>query len=206
MRAGDPLVVFAHGQEADAKILRVEGDAVVLEVGAPRAGTVPARQITLIQGLAKGEKVDAVVRDATELGATRVIVAETERSVVRLDPARAKEKLERWSRVASEAARQSGRAAPPAIALATWKEAMTSESAARFCLYERATEPLGDLLQPALAASADLAFAVGPEGGLDDGEVALARAAGWSIVSVGPLTLRTETVAAAVLGACLVFR
>ena len=68
-----------------------------------------------------------------------------------------------------------------------------------------ATEPLGPVLLAALAGTGALAFACGPEGGLEDREVDEARATGWTIASLGPLALRTETVAAAVLGAVRVF-
>jgi 16S rRNA U1498 N3-methylase RsmE len=62
---------------------------------------------------------------------------------------------------------------------------------ARFCLWENATEPLGPALFAALTAQMALAFACGPEGGLDETEVALASAQGWTVASLGPLALRT---------------
>lgn len=91
--------------------------------------------------------------------------------------------------------------------LMAWDEALASvgESDARFCLWERATEPLAPALFEALAQGASLAFACGPEGGLEDVEVEQARSRGWHTVSLGPLALRTETVAAAVLGAVRVW-
>src|SRR5581483_10943948 len=95
LRAGDAFVAFdpASGLECDAEIVRADEDALVARFANPRAGTrAPARAITLVQGLAKGEKLDAIVRDATELGAARVIPAVTSRSVVRLDAERAASK------------------------------------------------------------------------------------------------------------------
>lgn len=156
----------------------------------------------------QGDKCDAVVRDATELGATRIVVVQTERSVVRLDAARASDRRARWTRIAQEAARQCGRSDAPAIEpVAAWTEALARvepAAAARFCLWERAVAPLGPALVDALARGGPLAFACGPEGGLEAGEVERAAAAGWTIASLGRLTLRTETVAAAVLGAVVV--
>ena len=157
-----------------------------------------------IQGLAKGDKCDAVVRDATELGATRVVVAATKRSVVKLDAGKGAERQARWARVASEAARQSGRADAPAVdPPCAWAAALAGVDAglSRFVLWERATEPLGPRLLEALSRGAGLAFACGAEGGLEDGEVEAAVGLGWEVASLGPFTLRTETVAAAVLGA-----
>ena len=211
LRAGDPFVAFdpATGREADAVTVSAGHDAITVRFGAPREGAVrAARAITWIQGLTRGDKCDAVVRDATELAATRVIVARTRRSVVALDAARAAERQARWTRIAQEAARQCGRSDPPVVdAPCPWDEALARvpPDASRFCLWERATEPLGPPLFEALARGVPLAFACGPEGGLDDGEAEHARAGGWTIASLGAIALRTETVAAAVLGAVRVW-
>ena len=77
----------------------------------------------------------------------------------------------------------------------------------RFCLWEQATEPLAPpLFDGARAPGVPLAFACGPEGGLEDARGRRGRArAGWLVVSLGPFALRTETVAAAVLGAVRVW-
>jgi 16S rRNA (uracil1498-N3)-methyltransferase len=70
------------------------------------------------------------------------------------------------------------------------------------CLWERATEPMGPRLR-ALGGAQPLVFAVGAEGGLEDAEIDAAHSRGYAVVSLGPFILRTETVAAAVLGAAL---
>jgi 16S rRNA (uracil1498-N3)-methyltransferase len=148
------------------------------------------------------------VRDATELGATRVIVAVTKRAVVKLDGARAAERQARWARIAQEASRQSGRSDAPRVdAPCAWDEALAraGEHGARFVLWSHATEPLAPALLSALGDGAPLAFACGAEGGLDEREIDEARARGWTIVTLGPGVLRTETVAAAVLGAVRVW-
>jgi 16S rRNA (uracil1498-N3)-methyltransferase len=210
LRAGDAFVAFdpATGREADAVTLWAQGDAVSVRFGPARDGRARAeRELVFVQGFAKGDKCDAVVRDATELGATRVIVAVTKRSVVRLDEERAEARQARWARIAEDAARQCGRSDPPLVDRPhTWEGAISSLASmagpcARFCLYEQATEPLAPPLFEALANGANLAFACGPEGGLEAVEVELARQHGWVVASLGPLALRTETVAAAVLGA-----
>ena len=207
MRAGDTFVAFdpATGTEAGAVVVGTDADSILVRFGNSRLATADlGRKITFVQGLPKGDKCDAVVRDATELGATRLIVAVTKRSVVRLDDGRALARQTRWARIVEDAARQCGRARPPTVDHpTTWGEALDSvgTEAARFCLYEGATQALGPPLFEALAGTADLAFACGPEGGLETGEVDAALARGWIVCSLGPLVLRTETVAAAVLGA-----
>jgi 16S rRNA (uracil1498-N3)-methyltransferase len=216
---GDAFVAFdpARALEADAEIVRVGGAELIVRIGAPRPPRViAARHVTWIQGLAKGDKCDAVVRDATELGATRIVIAATARSVVRLDAARAKAKGARWESIAREAARQSGRADPPRVeGPRAWEDALAlgasdaldapgarRASTARVVLHPAPdAPPLGPLLEAALDAGGPLAFAAGPEGGFTGEELAAAGRAGWTIASLGPVVLRTETACAAVLGA-----
>lgn len=211
LRAGDAFVAFdpASGLEADAVTVWADGEVITVRFGPLREGRArTGRAITLVQGFAKGDKCDAVVRDATELGVTRILVAVTQRSIVRLDEDKAGARRARWARIAEDAARQCGRADSPLVERPqAWGEALgaVAQGCARFCLYEHATEPLGPALFEALACGADLAFACGPEGGLEATEVEVARASGWAVASLGPLALRTETVAAAVLGAVRVW-
>jgi 16S rRNA (uracil1498-N3)-methyltransferase len=210
LRAGDPFVAFdpATGREALAVTVRAEQRAMTVRFGALHGGAFQARRpLTWIQGLAKGSKCDAIVRDATELQATCIIVATTRRSIVRLDEVRGSERQARWGRIAQEAARQCGRSDPPIVdAPCAWRDALArvDDATLRFCLWEHATEPLGPMLRDALARAAPLAFACGPEGGLEQEEAEEARAVGWRLASLGGTTLRTETVAAAVLGAVCV--
>lgn len=211
LQAGDAFVAFdpATARESDAVTVWTDPDAVTVRFGPLRDARARAtREVTFVQGLAKGDKCDAVVRDATELGATRVVVAVTRRSVVKLDAARAQERQARWARIAQEAARQCGRSDAPLVAPPVpWGEAIRGvpAEAIRFCLWERATDALAPPLFDALTRDVPLAFACGPEGGLEDREVEDARSLGWLAVSLGPLALRTETVAAAVLGAVRVW-
>jgi 16S rRNA (uracil1498-N3)-methyltransferase len=208
LREGDELVVFdpERAREAEAVILRVDRGAVVLRVGPSREARIKAtRPVTWIQGVAKGDKMDAIVRDVTELGATRFVPALTAFAVVKLDVARGAARRDRWERIAREAARQCGRGdAPEVVRPCTWSLALGvppgTAPPARFCLYERALDPLGPPLARAVREGMPLAFAAGPEGGLDEREVLEAQDAGWTIASLGPLVLRTETVASAVLG------
>lgn len=208
LREGDRFVAFdpEARTEADATIDEASGEAARVTLGEPRpASVIASAPVVLVYALAKGDKVDAVVRDATELGATRIVVARTSRAVAKVDAERAGTKLDRWRRIAEQAARQCGRADPPVIeGVLGWREALesaASEADARFCLWEKATEPLGPLLTEVVTRRGAMAFAIGPEGGLTPEEVEEARVAGFAPVSLGRFVLRTETVAAAVLGA-----
>lgn len=208
LRDGDRFVAFDPTQliEADAVIIEASGSAVRVEIGATRPADVVALvPLVLVYGLAKGDKVDAVVRDATELGATRIVIARTARAVAKVDGDRASTKVDRWRRISEQAARQCGRADPPVIdGVLDWQAALdvaAADADARFCLWENATAPLGPELAGVIASRGSLAFAVGPEGGLTEAEVEAARVTGFAPVSLGRFILRTETVAAAVLGA-----
>jgi 16S rRNA (uracil1498-N3)-methyltransferase len=204
---GDVFVGFdpEARTEADITILEASATAARAKVEALRPARVVAQgALVLVYALAKGDKVDDVIRDATELGATRIVVARTERAVVKLSGDRATEKLDRWRRIAEQAARQCGRADPPAIdGVFDWEDALdaTASCEARFCLDPHASLGLGGALVPHAHAGASLAFAIGPEGGLAPAEVEAARAKGFLPTSLGAFVLRTETVAAAVLGA-----
>ncbi len=211
MADGDAFVAFdpRAAAEADAVILGVERGGVRVRVGPLLEGKVVAsRAITWVQGLAKGEKMDAIVRDATELGATQIVAARSRFSVLKLNGSSAQAKLLRWQRIADEAARQCRRSdAPRVLGPLDWDEALAvaPAHAQRFCLYERAGVPLGGSLAAAVSSEGQaLAFAAGPEGGLGEDEVKRAEQLGWASVSLGRFILRTETVAAAVLGAALV--
>ena len=205
LRAGDAFTAFdpSSGLEADGTVVRADRDGAVARFGETRSGgAVATREIILVQGLAKGDKCDAVVRDATELAATRIIVATTARSIVKLDADRAASRQARWERIANEAARQCGRSAAPVVdAPCSWEEALARvpADATRFCLWERATEPLGSQLLHALTTPAPLAFAIGPEGGWNAFELSLLDAHGFRPAGMGPRTLRTDTACVALL-------
>jgi len=205
---GDELLLFepALAREAIATVLAVTREGVRCRVGEIRAASVRARRsVTLVQGIGKGDKLDAVVRDATELGATRVIAAETVRGQVKLG-GRAEQRMRRLRRIAAEAARQCGRGdVPDLMGPLPWAAALRHAAlptGLSLCLWERATDPIGPKLR-ALGVEEPLVLAVGAEGGLEDVEIGAARSLGYAVVSLGPFILRTETVAAAVLGAAL---
>ena len=204
LREKDRLVLFDPDQalEADAEISSVDRSSVTIIVGDVRATSVrPQRRVTLLQATCKSDKFDAIVRDATELGVTRVVPVFAERSVARPPGGRA----DRWRKIAIEAARQCGRGDAPAISspmdlVDAVPLFASGEGVLGFCLDPAAPEPLGPALLSA-GPDVELAFVVGPEGGLSGTEIDACTAASLARVSLGPLTLRAETVCAAVLGA-----
>jgi 16S rRNA (uracil1498-N3)-methyltransferase len=197
LRAGDSLMIFdGAGREAEARVLEVGRIEVRLGIGEPRVVPPPALRLSLVVGLAKGEKLDLVVEKACELGVAAIYPAATERAVVQLSADRAESRIARWRRVAAAAARQCGRADVPRIEpVRPWREQLAqAPGEVRLCFYE-GSEPGSGRQGLARARPGEAAVAVGPEGGLTEGEVEAARALGWSLVSMGPRTLRAETAA-----------
>lgn len=165
--------------------------------------------ISLVQGVPKGDKMDTVVRAATELGVRRVMPAITERTIARADPGRWRDRSRRWQRVAREASKQSGRAFIPEVEvprpLDEWLDPDLTPAELRICLWEGQAPPLASLCDHLARAPATAVVLVGPEGGLSREEVDRARSRGWSLASLGPRILRTETAAPSVI-AVLQFR
>jgi 16S rRNA (uracil1498-N3)-methyltransferase len=200
LRPGD-TVIASDGAGRDYTVrLEAVGEAARGTVIAEAAG-VPESPlaITLVQGVPKGDKMEAIVRAATELGVTRFCPALCERTIVRLEPARWRDRARRWQRVAREAAKQSGRAIVPEVELPRpLAECLGTAADLALCLWEGGGEPLGTLLAGA-ATARSATVVVGPEGGLALAEVEAARAAGLRIVSLGHRILRTETAGPAIV-------
>jgi 16S rRNA (uracil1498-N3)-methyltransferase len=160
--------------------------------------------ITLAQGLPKGRKFELIIQKAVELGVERIVPLAMARTVVRLEGKRASEKLERWRRIAREAAKQCRRTFLPEVeplsGLEAFLEALGPPRPAqmRLLLWEEASEPLRELLSRSGSPEAIICI-VGPEGGIEPEEASLATRAGFAPASLGPRILRTETAPLALL-------
>lgn len=205
LRAGDSVVLFdGAGTERTATLRDVGARQARLALGPRRAAGGGGARVTLIQGIAKGDRMDWLVEKATELGVYRIAPALTERTVAR--PEAGAGRVRRWRTIAAEAARQSGRADVPTIdepaAFADHLAGLGAEGAPtpRFVLWEETREPS---LRAALAALTSpptaLTLLVGPEGGLSRAEVTSAEAGGFVAVSLGSRILRVETAALSAL-------
>lgn len=195
LRAGDELVLFdGRGGEHAGSIAQASRNGVTVAVGerTGREAESPLA-IRLVQGISRGERMDFVVQKATELGVRRITPVITEFSVVRLDPAKAAKRAEHWSKIAQSACEQCGRNRLPEIDAPQALSAVLDSPApgdTRIVLQPGAGRPLA---QRPTGALVDLL--IGPEGGLSEGELAQAAAAGFVPCSLGPRILRTETAA-----------
>ena len=162
------------------------------------AGRVP--HVTLFQGVAKGEKMDAIVRQAVEIGAEEIVPVLTARSVVQLDARKAAQRAERWRRVATAAAKQAKRTSVPAVAdpvrLRDALPLLAAYDGAVVLWEESGGAGVSDAVRRCgLGGDARIALFVGPEGGLASEEVSALEAIGATTASLGPTILRTETAA-----------
>jgi len=191
---------LGHEYTVRVETLGVAATGTVLHT-APRLTESPIA-VTLVQGVPKGDKMETIIRAATELGVTRIAPALTARTVVSLEEGRWRERARRWQRVAREAAKQCGRAVIPEVMdpmpLPRALEA-ADRSGLRICLWEEERRPLGEILQGMAEAPRTVALVVGPEGGLSADEVARAHSLDWVIAGLGPRILRTETASLAAL-------
>ncbi|MFQ5802939.1 MAG: 16S rRNA (uracil(1498)-N(3))-methyltransferase [Candidatus Methylomirabilales bacterium] len=201
MGVGSRVLAFnGSGQEWEVEIATASPREVVgrlvAEVSMPRESPL---RIVLLQGLLKGDKMDYLIQKVTEMGVAEVVLLSTRRTV-----AQGSGRVARWSRIALEAAEQSGRLTiprltgpyrleeleeyvagpPPGVAMVLWEE----ERVGTFAGVLDQTPPPDEIR-----------ILVGPEGGLETGEVALLRGIGFVPVSLGPRTLRAETAAVAAL-------
>ena len=200
LREGDAITLFdGRGGEYAARIARMQRGSVRVEVGAH--STIEREsplELTLLQGIARGERMDLIVQKATELGVTRIVALTTERSVVRLDAQQAERKAAHWRAVAVAACEQCGRNRVPAIEEPVdYATALGHNAALKLLLDPTAPQPMS---RPG-ADVGSIALLVGPEGGFTDTEAELARRAGFEPRHMGPRVLRTETAAITALAA-----
>lgn len=201
LREGDPVTLFdGRGGEYAARICGFSKSAVQLEVQEHRAiERESALDLTLAQGISRGERMDWVVQKATELGVRRILPVLTERSVVRLDERQVERKLQHWRAVAIAACEQCGRnRVPEVLSPIGVLDAVRAADAhsARLLLSPAATLRIQDLPRPA-----KITLLIGPEGGLTEAEQDIALRGGFEPVRLGPRILRTETAAIAALAA-----
>lgn len=193
---GESIVVVADDEALLVRITAVSPGlhGEVIE----RLPTPPTPRVMLAQGLAKGEKMDTIVRQTTEIGVSAIVPLLTERSVVRLDPGKTQTRLARWQRIAAEAAKQAQRHDVPTIHEPTCIESLAERMQAGVMLVCQEEDSSARGIAEAIASAGEVAnegvlVIVGPEGGLAPDELARLEAAGARRVTLGPTVLRTET-------------
>ncbi|MGD8378142.1 MAG: 16S rRNA (uracil(1498)-N(3))-methyltransferase [Gammaproteobacteria bacterium] len=200
LRRGAPVTIFdGSGGEYRAELIDTGRQAHVRLLELVEVERESMLSVRLVQGLSRGERMDFTIQKATELGVQEIRPVFTERSVIRLDPARAEKKRQHWQAVAQSACEQCGRNRVPGVALpAPLHEVLAASTGERLVLDPSAGRGLREL---ATRPAGSVSLLCGPEGGLSEGELSVARESGWRAVHLGPRVLRTETIAIAGLAA-----
>jgi len=204
LQPGGVITLFnGQGGEFAASVTRMGRSDVEVLIGAHSATEREAAcAVHLLAGITANERMDWLVEKATELGAASLTPLMAERSVLKLKGERAEKKLAHWQGVAVAASEQCGRnrvtRIEPAESLSAWLAQHPAGTGARLVL---SLSPGAQPLRTALQGHSDVTLLSGPEGGLTAAEEALALAAGFVPVTLGPRVLRAETAPLAVLAA-----
>lgn len=165
----------------------------------------PALPVSIVLSVFKFDRMEWVIEKATELGVARILPAIARRTEKHLALS-AEKRVERWRRVAHEAAKQSRRSDIPVIEdVAPLKTILMNETVTVKLVLaeqERTTtlrHAIAEQLSKAVDDAPEFSFAVGPEGGWTSEEEALFDSSGWQAVSLGPRILRAETAAISAL-------
>lgn len=205
MATGDHLIVFdGAGKAHEAEITALSADTVTVRLLKRSDVSVESPlNLAVAQGLLKEKKMDVLVRHLTELGMTRWVPFQAERSVPRQDDKKRRANGERWEKIAREALKQCGRSRLPAVGAVVRFDDMIAVAdgyAVKLFFWEKAGDGLPPRPPDGAGHPASVFIVLGPEGGFSEREAACARAAGFDLVSLGPRILRAET-AALVAGA-----
>lgn len=201
LATGDPVTVFnGDGNDYPARIAALGGARVEIEVQERRAARPESPlALSLVQGIARAERMDQIVQKATELGVAAIQPVLTARGVVRLDAKATGRKVAHWRGIVIAACEQCGRARLPDLAaplpLVEWLARAAPVARLRLQLAVDA----GESLITAMTGADAIELLIGPEGGLSNEERNAAERAGYRPVALGPRVLRTETAAIAAL-------
>jgi 16S rRNA (uracil1498-N3)-methyltransferase len=205
LKVGDEIAVLDNkSREFASKIISMDKNSIKAQFLAEKQPKSELKiQVTIAQGLPKNPKMDIIVQKATELGAARVIPLMTERSVIKLrDKKEIQKKVERWRKIAKEAAEQSGRSVIPVIDdIKSFREIFLLCDNFDSCvmLWEMEKERTLKTFFRENKKIKNMLILIGPEGGFSHDEASLAKTQGFPTITIGNRILRTETAAPAVL-------
>ena len=207
LNAGDKIKLFnGDGFDYSCELISLKKSETLAKVLAQQEiKNESPLNITLLQGISSGERMDYTIQKAVELGVNAIQPLSTERSVVKLSPERAQKRLEHWQNVVIAACEQCGRAKIPNVAipisLTAWLggniHAGAGDTNLRILL-----NPIGAKQLSALPKTTqNIQLLIGAEGGLSQAEIDLATTHGFQSIVLGPRILRTETAALTAIAA-----
>jgi 16S rRNA (uracil1498-N3)-methyltransferase len=197
-RVGQEFDVTTGDQVRRGRISAIAQDRVEFELGAE----VPARfavQVTIALSIFKFDRMEWAIEKCTELGATRIVPVIARRTEPHLASAAAR-RVERWRRIALQAAEQSRRVSPPDVSdPLKFKDAVALPGSLRIVLSESETGVMLIEVFQSASRQGEVVLALGPEGGWTDEELKSFQDAGWISASLGNRILRAETAAIAAM-------
>ncbi len=201
MVEGDEATLFnGDGVDYACELTSVKKNEVLAKVkGSKVIDNESPLNITLLQGISSGDRMDYTIQKAVELGVRHIQPIATERSVVKLNQERAAKRLTHWQNVAISACEQSGRAFVPTVLepqpLHRWLAENPYQEQCRILLNPVGANRIAALTKPI----SDIQLLIGAEGGLSPNEIEMASNHGFQSIILGPRILRTETAALAAI-------
>jgi 16S rRNA (uracil1498-N3)-methyltransferase len=204
MRQGEAIQLSdGKGLRVRGTVAEVSGSTLKLQVTEVIREELPARQITLVQALAKGDRDELAIQAATELGATGIIPWQASRSISRWDGPKIAKGQARWQQIVSEAAKQSLRAYTPEVKNIVDTKELTGLVPSFDLVLVLDTSATASVAEAGIPRSGTIALVVGPEGGIDQSELEALESAGAKLVSLGANVLRTSTAGPALIAALM---
>lgn len=205
MSEGEKITVCdSNGFDYECEITELSKNAVFCKILSKTASvSEPKINVTLFQGLPKGQKAEYIIQKTTELGITKIVPVTMSRCVMKFANQKdAEKKIERWRKIAESAAKQSGRGIVPEIAMpVTFKQALEMMKISDLCFAPYECEEQSTLKSTLKSNSSpkSVSFIIGPEGGFDLSEIEQLKMQGIQTITLGKRILRTETAGEAVL-------
>ena len=202
LREGDCICLLdGSGNEHNARINALSKDEVTATIFNTGSCANEANlQLTLAICHPKGDKLELIVQKATELGISRIVIVNSERTVARPGDSKIADRLVRWRRIAAEAAEQSCRSCVPEvdgiISYADLAASISGYDLALVAWEDESRTSLRDVIRNK-ADVRSVMLIIGPEGGLTSKEVEDVKTAGARCVTFGKRVLRSETAAIA---------
>ncbi len=195
-RVGQEFDISTGSAVRRGRVVTIAPGRVEFELSDEVSGAGPAK-VNLLLSVFKFDRMEWAIEKCTELGVARIVPVLARRTDTHLASSSAR-RVERWSRIALQAAEQSRRAAPPEIAAPLkLKEAASLPGVLRILLAESERHVLLRDILDSYPGEGEILLAVGPEGGWTEDEVQLFLATGWICASLGATILRAETAAIA---------
>ena len=190
---GDRITVFdTESTEYEGTITDISTGTIALRVhDTRRLQTEPELELNLFQAILKGNRMDGIISQATQLGVSGIFPVISERTQVRSTA-----KVDRWNKIAQESTKQCGRVTPPVVSQPVRFQnsfGIKEQSEMKIILYENQDKLLGDYMDSFAKSVSSVNVYTGPEGGFSGREIALAEKKGYTTLGLGERILRAET-------------